>query len=210
MKKILLLFLPVLFLGQNQNQSPDLMSLAMKNIQDKDFENAIINLDKSLKINPKNLAALYFKGYLQIIIGEKENGCKSLTDAIYLNSNSAKELFPNKCLDYNPKLNAEKFKNGKFTLQILGYSSLYNFERKDNMQYETFEGKTYNGKITWYDYGDYTVVPTGDSVELLKDNPEFLVRILKIEDETYLYEKIENEQIQFGIVKKLTKNIKIK
>ncbi|MET3536282.1 hypothetical protein [Chryseobacterium limigenitum] len=140
---------------------------------------------------------------MQIIIEEKESGCKSLTDAIYYNSNSAKVLFPEKCMDYNPKLNPENFKSGKFTLQVLGDSIVYNFERKDNMQFETFEGKIYTGKIVWYDNGEYTIIPTKETEKRMKENPKFLIRILKIENNTYLYEKIEENQVQYGKVKKV-------
>ncbi|MCS3870795.1 hypothetical protein J3D55_003711 [Chryseobacterium ginsenosidimutans] len=179
------------------------MKIAMKDIHNQDFKSAIINIDKSLSIYPKNPSALYFKGYSQIIIGEKEKGCEALVDAIYYNSNNAKALFPEKCLDYNPKLNPENFKSGKFTLQILGEPLLYNFERKDNRQFETFEGQIYTGEIVWYNNGEYTIIPTEETETRMSENPKFLIRILKIENNTYLYERIEENQVQYGKVEKV-------
>ncbi|MDH6250458.1 hypothetical protein M2347_000185 [Chryseobacterium sp. H1D6B] len=202
MKKLLLLFFPLFFFGQQQD-ALSFMKTAMKDIHNEDFKSAVANLDKSLGILPKNASALYFKGYSQLILGQKEEGCKSLTDAIYYNSDHAKNLFPEKCLDYHPKLNLENFRNGKFTLQILGEPSLYNFERKNNMQFETFEEKMYIGKIVWYDNGDYTIIPTEETEGKMKDNPKFFIRILKIEDDNYLYERIEESQLQYGIIKKI-------
>ncbi|SFZ94499.1 hypothetical protein SAMN05216324_10747 [Chryseobacterium limigenitum] len=57
-----MLFLPIFFLGQQNDDLTDPMKIAMKDIHNKDFKSAIINLDKSLKIYPKNPSALYFKG----------------------------------------------------------------------------------------------------------------------------------------------------
>ncbi|MGS0747373.1 hypothetical protein [Halpernia sp. GG3] len=148
MKKILFLIFPILFFGQQAIKQVDPMQVAMKDIQRQDFKSAIINLDKSLQIVPNNWSALYFKGYSQIIIGQIDNGCKTLIDAIYYNGNNdTKKVYAEKCLKYDPKLNPSNFKNGKFTLHILDDSMNYGFERKNNMQYETFEGKIYSGKI---------------------------------------------------------------
>ena len=203
MKYFLTLFFPIFFFGQQKDDWAVFMQKAMKDIQNNDFKAAIVSLDKSLKAFPENPSALYFKGYSQIIIGEKEEGCKSLVDAIYYESNSAKVLFPEKCIDYNPKLDPKNFKTGKFTWQVLGYSTLYNFERKNNMQIETFEGKTYTGKIIWHDNGEYAIIPTAETEAKMEENPKFLIRILKIAEESYLYERIEEAQIQYGIVKKI-------
>lgn len=130
-----------------------------------------------------------WQGYLKIIIGEQEEGCEALVDAIYFNSNSA-------------NLYAE-IKTGKFTLQILGDSQIYNFERRENIQYETYEGQTYSGKISWLKNGDYTIIPTDESEIVLSQNPKFIARILKINENEYLYRKIEENQVQFGRVNKI-------
>lgn len=204
MKCLVLFFLlPVFFFGQEKDDWTIFMKTAMNDIQAKDYKTAIINLDKSLEVYPKNPSALYFKGYLQIIEGENEAGCKSLADAIYYNSNNAKTLFPEKCMEYNPKLNPENFKTGKFTLRILDDSMVYNFERKNDVQIETFEGKEYYGAVQWMGDGDYTIIPTGKTKEEMKGNPQFIIRMLKIEDNSYLYEKIEDAQIQYGIITKV-------
>ena len=203
MKMILFFLFPVLFFTQQKEDWTVSMQVAMKNIQNKDFSNAIKNLDKSLKIYPKNPSALYFKGYLQIIDGQTDDGCLSLTNAIFYNSNSGKKLFAEKCINYDPKLNVEKFKTGNFTLQILNDDfTTYNFTRKNNMQYETFEGKTYPGKIIWLKNGDYTLIPDDEAEKEIIDYKNFFTRVLKIEGNQYLYEKIEENQIQFGIIKK--------
>ena len=203
MKKVLFLIFPVLFFGQQAEKQIDPMQVAMKDIQEQDFKSAIINLDKSLQIVPNNWSALYFKGYSQIIIGEIDAGCKTLIDAIYYNGNNdTKKVYAEKCLKYNPKLNPEKFKEGKFRLHILNDSLDYNFKRTKDMQYETFEGKIYSGKITWFQYGDYTIIPTNETKEIMTENPKFYTRILKIVNNEYLYEKIEETGMQFGIIKK--------
>ena len=179
------------------------MQTAMKDIQNQNFQSAIVNLDKSLKIVPKNPSALYFKGYSQIIIGEKEKGCKTLIDALFYNSNTAKQVYADKCIEFDPKLSPENFKNGKFTLQILDDSLIYNFERKDDMQYETYNGQVYSGKLIWLKNGDYTIIPTNETEKIMTENPQFITRILKIENNEYLYEKIENNQVQFGRIIKI-------
>lgn len=96
-----------------------------------------------------------------------------------------------------------RFKTGKFTLQILGDSQIYNFERRENIQYETYEGQTYSGKISWLKNGDYTIIPTDESEIVLSQNPKFIARILKINENEYLYRKIEENQVQFGRVNKI-------
>lgn len=179
------------------------MKIAMKNIQEEDFKSAIKNLDKSLKINPTNPSALYFKGYLQIINGENDKGCKTVVDAIYYNSNTAKTVYAEKCLKFNPKLNIEKFKVGKFSYHILNDNQNYLFDRKNDIQYEYYEGKTYQGKINWLGNGDYTIIANDETEKIIMENPKFYVRVLKIVNNEYLYEKVEENQIQFGIIKKL-------
>lgn len=203
MKFLVLLFLPIISFCQQKNDWSETMKIAMNDIKNNDFTTAIINLDKSLKFSPNNPSSLYFKAYSQIIIGEKNKGCETLIDAIYYNSNSAKNLYVEKCLDFDPKLNPEKFITGKFTLQVLGDSQIYNFERKENIQYETYEGQTYSGKILWLKNGDYTIIPTEENEKALSENPKFIARILKINKTEYLYEKIEENQVQFGLVKKI-------
>ena len=203
MKLILALLFPLLFFGQQKDEWSIAMQSAMKDIQNEDYRSAIANLDKSLEIVPKNPSAYYFKGYLQIILGEQDNGCKTLVDAIFYNSNSAKKLYPEKCIDYNPKLNPDKFKKGKFSLEILDGSLNYSFERENNMQHEKFEGKVYSGKIIWLKNGDYTIIATASTEKIMAKNPKFFTRILKIEGNEYLYEKIEENRVQFGLIKKL-------
>ncbi|WDT68504.1 hypothetical protein [Cloacibacterium sp. TD35] len=209
MKKILIfIFFPLLYFSQQKDDWSNAMQTAMKNIQNQDFKNAIINLDKSLKIVPNNWSALYFKGYSQIIIGEDKKGCQNLINSIFFGGNDyPKKVYAEKCINYDPKLNPQNFKTGKFTLQILDDktkdSTKYEFERRNNVQYENFEGKVYSGKIIWYKNGDYTIIPTEDTEKMMTENPKFLTRILKIENNKYLYEKIEENQVQFGIVEKV-------
>lgn len=203
MKKIIALLFPIIIFGQNDQWSISIQS-AMKDIENKNYKSAITNLNKSLEIVPKNWSALYFKGYSLIIIGENDKGCSSLIDAIYYGGNDdTKKLYSEKCIDYNPKLNSNKFKTGKFSLQILNDSLVYYFERSNEMQHETYDGKIYSGKITWFENGDYTIVPTDETKKYMSDNPQFVVRILKIENNEYLYEKIEENQVQYGIIKKI-------
>ena len=98
------------------------MKKALKDIKNKDFKAAILNLEKSIKADPKNPAPYYFKGFAEIIMNQEEQGCKSLIESIYLNFNSAKQLYAEKCIRFNPKLNIEKFKTGKYELMILDNS----------------------------------------------------------------------------------------
>ncbi|MCC2589867.1 hypothetical protein [Chryseobacterium sp. MFBS3-17] len=99
MKILILIFFPIFVFSQQENDWASTMKIAMDNINSKDFDTALINLDKSLKFSPNNPSSLYFKGYLKIIIGEQEEGCEALVDAIYFNSNSAKNLYAEKCID---------------------------------------------------------------------------------------------------------------
>lgn len=204
MKNIILLFLPILCFSQNKKNDFEYLQKAMNDIKNKDFVSAISNLDKNLKVFPNDAASLYFKGYSQIIIDQKEKGCKTLVDAIYYRSNNAKKVYAEKCIDYDPKLNIEKFKSGKFSLQILSNENvIYSFKRMNDIQYESYEGKTYAGKIVWLGNGDYKVVANQETEGIMSENPEFIIRVLKIEKNEYLYEKIEDAQVQFGLVKKL-------
>lgn len=202
--KYLILFFPFLIFGQEKDECSISMQAAMKDIQNLNFRNAIVNLDKSLKIVPNNWSALYFKGYSQIILGEINDGCETLIDAIYYGGNNdTKKVYAEKCIKYDPKLNAKNFKKGKFTIQILDDPLIYSFVREKNMQFETFEGKTYSGEIIWLTNGDYTIIPTDETKKIMSENPKFYTRILKIIENEYLYEKIEENQVQFGIVKKV-------
>ncbi|MDR6696837.1 hypothetical protein J2W57_000186 [Chryseobacterium ginsenosidimutans] len=204
MKNIILLILPILCFSQYKKNDLEYLQRAMKDIQNKDFTTAISNLDKNLEVFPNDRSSLYFKGYSQIIIGENEKGCKTLIDAIYYGSNDAKKVYAEKCIDYDPKLNIEKFKSGKFSLQILSEENLiYTFERRNDIQYEKYEDQTYAGKIVWLGNGDYKIIADQKTEDVMTENPEFIVRVLKIEKNQYLYEKIENAQVQFGLVKKL-------
>ena len=204
MNKIIIIFFPFLLFGQEKDEWTISMQKAIENIQNQDYNNAILNLDKSLKIIPKNWSALYFKGYSQLIIVENDNGCRTLIDAIYYGGNNdTKKIYVDKCINFNPKLNLEGFKMGKFTLQILNDSLVYNFERKDNIQFEFSEGRLYKGKIMWFENGDYTIIPDKETEKIMIEKPKFLVRVLKIENNEYLYEKIEAEKVQFGIIKKI-------
>jgi len=106
-------------------------------------------------------------------------------------------------IKYNPKLNPENFKTGKFSLQILDDPLIYNFERTNKMQYETYDGKVYSGIITWFENGDYTIMPTTETEKIMTENPKFYTRILKIVGNEYLYEKILEKEVQFGIIKKI-------
>ena len=204
MKNIFFLLFPILFFSQKKDSIKDYMELAMSDIKNHDFQTAILNLNKSLEIFPNNPSALYFKGYSQIIIGEYENGCSTFIDAIYYNSNSAKKVYAEKCIDYDPKLNIEKFKSGEFSLKILdGNPLVYTFERKNDMQYESYEGKIYSGKIVWLGNGDYKMMADSETKKSMSENRDFIIRVLKIEKNEYLYEKIESTQVQYGIIKKL-------
>ena len=203
MKFILFLFFPLILFCQQKEDWASTMKTAMNDIDNQDYVNAIKNLDASLKFSPNNPSSLYFKGYLQIIIGEKNKGCENLIEALYYNSNLSKKLYAEKCIDFDPKLNPEKFKSGKFTLQILGEFQSYNFERKEDIQYETYLGQTYSGKINWLKNGDYTIIPTEKTKMMLGDIPNYMVRILKINGNEYLYEKIEENQVQFGKINKI-------
>ncbi len=197
MKYFLFLFFSISIFCQQKEGWASTMKTAMNDIENQDYESAIKNLDLSLKFSPNNPSSLYFKGYLQIIIGEKNKGCENLIEAIYYNSNLSKKLYAEKCIDFDPKLNPEKFKSGKFTLQS------YNFERKEDIQYETYSGKTYSGNINWLKNGDYTIIPTEKTKMMLGDIPNYMVRILKINGNEYLYEKIEENQVQFGKINKI-------
>ncbi|ANF52977.1 hypothetical protein A0O34_21695 [Chryseobacterium glaciei] len=180
------------------------MQKAMIDIKNKDFIAAISNLDKNLQIFPNDPATLYFKGYSQIIIDQKEKGCKTLIDAIYYRSNSAKKVYAEKCIDYDPNLNIDKFKTGEFSLEILSNENLvYKFKRKNDIQYESYKDKIYTGKIVWLGSGDYKIVANQKTREIMPETPQFIIRVLKIEKNEYLYEKIEDTQVQFGLVKKL-------
>ena len=203
MKFILFLFFPLILFCQQKEDWASTMKTAMNDIDNQDYVNAIKNLDASLKFSPNNPSSLYFKGYLQIIIGEKDKGCENLIEALYYNSNQSKKLYAKKCIDFDPKLNPEKFKSGKFTLQVLGDSQLYNFERKEDIQYETYSGQTYSGKINWLKNGDYTIIPSEKTKMMLGDSPSYVVRILKINGNEYLYEKIVENQVQFGKINKI-------
>ena len=79
----------------------------------------------------------------------------------------------------------------------------YNFERKEDIQYETYSGQTYSGKINWLKNGDYTIIPTEKTKMMLGDIPNYMVRILKINGNEYLYEKNEENQVQFGKINKI-------
>ncbi|WP_431612016.1 hypothetical protein [Chryseobacterium sp. 'Rf worker isolate 10'] len=203
-KNIILLILPFFCFSQNKNNDLNYLQKAMKDIQNNDFTAAISNLDKNLKVFPNDASSFYFKGHSQIVIGENEKGCKTLIDAIYYGSNNAKKVYAEKCIDYNPKLNIEKFKSGKFSLQILSEENLiYTFERRNNIQYEKNENQTYAGKIIWLGNGEYKIIADQKTEKTMNENPKFIIRVLKIEKNEYLYEKIEDAQVQFGLVKKL-------
>ncbi|MDC8102342.1 hypothetical protein [Chryseobacterium rhizosphaerae] len=204
MKRLILLMLPILCFSQNKENYSEYLKKAMDDIKNKDFATAILNLDKGLRVNSNDPVSLYFKGYSQIIIEEKENGCKTLIDAIYHGSNNAKKIYAEKCIDYNPKLNIDKFKSGKFSLQILDANPLiYTFERKNDIQYESYEDKIYTGKIIWLGNSDYKIIADQKTGEIMTENPDFIIRVLKIERNKYLYERIEDTQVQFGVIKKL-------
>ncbi|WP_394674343.1 hypothetical protein [uncultured Chryseobacterium sp.] len=205
MKILILAVFPLLLSAQEKNEWSTTMKAAMSDIKEHNFEGAIKNLDRSLKIVPNNWSALYFKGYSQIILARTEEGCSTLIDAIYYGGNNeTKKVYAEKCIEYDPQLNPEQFKSGKFTLQVLGSPSVYNFERKNGMQYESEAGQVYSGTIKWFENGDYTIIPTEETKKMMTENPRFLTRILKISGNEYLYEKIEEEkQVQFGIIKKI-------
>ncbi|HFK5509180.1 TPA: hypothetical protein ACGZ9U_000069 [Elizabethkingia anophelis] len=198
MKKILILSFPLFLFSQQKNDWSFYMKAAMSEIIQNDFNAAIFNLNKSLELSPNNSSSLYFKAYSLLILNKNDEGCKTLADALFFNSNNARSLFAEKCSEYNPNLNIDKFKTGIFKLRILDPTLFtYNFERKNDIQYETYDGKTYSSRIQWLGNGEYTIIAEGDL------NPSnFIVRVLKIEDNKYLYGKFENNQIQFGIIEK--------
>ena len=79
----------------------------------------------------------------------------------------------------------------------------YEIERKNDIQFEKYEGKIYSGKLVWLGDGDYTIIADEKTEKELDKNPKFYTRVLKIEGDEYLYIKIEENQVAYGIIKKL-------
>lgn len=200
----LILFIPIFLFSQQDNDWSFYMRKALDDIKKEDFKSAKINLEKSIELDPKNPAPYYFKGFSEIIMNQEEQGCKSLIESIYLNFNHAKQLYAEKCLRFNPKLNIQNFRTGKYELMFLDNSFYkYEIERKNDIQFEKYEGKIYSGKLVWLGDGDYTIIADEKTEKELDKNPKFYTRVLKIEGDEYLYIKIEENQVAYGIIKKL-------
>ena len=101
MKNILILFLPILFFGQQKDEWSFYMKKALDDIKKENFISAKSNLEKTIELDPKNPAPYYFKGFAEIIMNEEEQGCKSLIESIYLNFNHAQQLYAEKCIRFN-------------------------------------------------------------------------------------------------------------
>ena len=206
MKNLLILLFPILFFGQQKDEWNFYMKEALNDIKNEDFLSAKSKLQKTIELDPKNPAPYYFKGFAEIIMNDEEQGCKSLIESIYLHFNHAQQLYAEKCIRYNPKLNIENFKSGKYELMFLDNTNTfykYLFERKNDIQYENYEGKIYSGKIIWIGDGDYTIIADEKTEKEMDKNPKFYTRVLKIIGNEYLYIKIEENQVAYGIIKKL-------
>lgn len=204
--KYLLLFFPLFFLSQKTTWNTYL-TLATKNIENHDLSSATKNLDKALALSPHNPTIYFYKGFIELIQNDKDNGCRYLVESIYYGSEQAQEAYMKSCLRYNPKLNLSNFKEGNFKISSLAEGGPeYRALRKDGMEYDFWQGESYSGTIKWLGDGDYTIIPDQSTTSKMPAAYEFITRALKIDGDQYLYIKIEQYDVGFGIVKKVPKS----
>lgn len=199
-KFLFTLLFPTILFSQQNNDWHFFLQKALNNMDAKDFESAKLNLEKSIRLNTLEPKLYYLKGVSEIKMNQKSEGCQSIIHSLYLNFYNATKFYEDNCINFNPKLNINKFKTGNFTYHLLGPSKSSNdFERKNDIEYSYFDEFVFSDKIVWLENGDYKVLGKGNQMD---NDPKFFTRVLKIVGNEYLYAKFTDKDVSFGIVQK--------
>ncbi|WP_310378588.1 DNA topoisomerase IV [Flavobacterium sp.] len=106
---------------------------------------------------------------------------------------------------YKVEHNCNDFKTGKFkfTQEIKGEKKTSTFERTENLQIETFDGKTDTASIRWV--GECEFVLEKLHPKNMQEKKAISMKIISTKNKTYIFEYsfVGNDQKQRGTVTKL-------
>jgi len=78
-----------------------------------DSSGAILDFDESIKLDAKHHEAYDARGRIRIELGDTEQGCIDLHNALVLGNKSIKKLISEKCKDHLPKSELDSEQNSK-------------------------------------------------------------------------------------------------
>jgi hypothetical protein len=106
---------------------------------------------------------------------------------------------------YNAEHNCKDFKNGKFRFEfeVNGVKKTTVFERKDNIEIETFEGKTDTSTVRWVNDCEYVLQKKHP--KNMAEEKAISMKILTTSKDTYTFEfgMVGSEEKQRGKVTKV-------
>ena len=106
---------------------------------------------------------------------------------------------------YNQERNCKDFKTGKFSFEyeIDGKKKVTEFERTENLEIETFEGKTDTSSVRWVNDCEYILQKLHP--KNMQEQKAIQMRILTTKDNSYTFEFsiVGDPNKQKGIVTKI-------
>lgn len=191
-----------------QMEGMNFLADALKEVENKNFQKALVSINQAAKMDPKNGMIYDIKGRIELELKKSDDACKSFSDGIYFKNLSSAQQYVEHCLKYDPKIDLKDYKSGVFSLNMLFAPKNVEvfFTREGNIQTEFFEGKNYKGEIEWINAGEYILTPISEDGKTEKKS-KFSIRAIRASENDYLYIKLgeKKEETQFGIVKKMGK-----
>ncbi len=207
MKKLLFLFLTLYQVSANGQNVLEIMTQANEKVKNGNFEDAIEDYNTILKLNPSFSMALVMKGLSYASINNIDSACNCFIDGIELGSKNSKEYYPKYCNKYKPNIETDKFKTGKFKYLTNDSDTSAYFIRDNNWQTEYFENSTLYAKfaIKWKSNTEIElkfVETNDDKLSFLKKGDKMIVKILKVNQDNYVYMSDLFGNISYGILEK--------
>lgn len=184
------------------------MNVANEKASNKDCVGAIADYNKILEIQPGFSIALVMKGLCYAQINQIDSTCICFINGIEKGSKNSIQYYPKYCSKYEPKVEIENFKTGKFKYLTNDSDTSAYFIRDDKFQIEYFDNSKFQAKfkIKWKNNFQYELsfVETNDpNLSFLKKGDKLDVKILKSDTDTYLYYSDLNGMISTGKHKKV-------